>query len=497
MESTMKRLSLVIGVLLVLCAGCQPASSPSPQAAASWGGVQASGDLLRNGEVLRAIEVAKSTVDETKAEPGSPRDVPRLRVHLQALQKLGFAYAAAGRFDEAIHAAEAAEAVPGFVRLSGTTIRASVATMRCEFDEAAGLYLEVRAKSHGVNDASAEGGLAMVDLLEGRHERAVERFDHALSLTKPAEATDEVWGEVQKALHENRLIAYAMTGRGQKAKAGASDVDVARIRRAAANFASYALAEKKSLFFAQHRLAAAILASHAAGQGGPEVDALQARLREVLGAYRAAGDPCSAVIPDPVAVFPSGARAELGLVQQLPTSGASEPRSAALADRDGDGIADAIDKCPDEAEIYNGVEDTDGCPDEAPGWVVGREIRLKEQIPFAHDSDRVEARADATLSWLARLLVTHPEIGVVSIEGHTDDVGAADYNLDLSKRRAHTVVKELVARGVNAARVRERGFGQTRPKVLGVDDQARALNRRVEILAEGGLGPSAASETRP
>jgi outer membrane protein OmpA-like peptidoglycan-associated protein len=70
------------------------------------------------------------------------------------------------------------------------------------------------------------------------------------------------------------------------------------------------------------------------------------------------------------------------------------------------------------------------------------------------------------------------------IEGHTDDVGDAFANLDLSQRRADAVRAYLIARGVEPDRLLAVGHGESRPVVAGTDEAARGTNRRVEFYVE-------------
>jgi outer membrane protein OmpA-like peptidoglycan-associated protein len=67
------------------------------------------------------------------------------------------------------------------------------------------------------------------------------------------------------------------------------------------------------------------------------------------------------------------------------------------------------------------------------------------------------------------------------IEGHTDSIGYADYNLDLSRRRADNVRDTLVAFGLPAAKVSANGYGAQKPIASNGNFQGRALNRRVEF----------------
>jgi outer membrane protein OmpA-like peptidoglycan-associated protein len=73
--------------------------------------------------------------------------------------------------------------------------------------------------------------------------------------------------------------------------------------------------------------------------------------------------------------------------------------------------------------------------------------------------------------------------GRVVIEGHTDATASDAYNLDLSTRRARSVVAWLVKGGIPAARLEARGYGRSRPLADNATAQGRALNRRVEVSA--------------
>lgn len=67
----------------------------------------------------------------------------------------------------------------------------------------------------------------------------------------------------------------------------------------------------------------------------------------------------------------------------------------------------------------------------------------------------------------------------IRIEGHTNSVGSRDYNIELSQRRAKTVMDYLVSQGIAADRLDAKGFGFDRPRV---SDGQSAVNRRVEIV---------------
>ncbi|MDD5308512.1 MAG: OmpA family protein [Deltaproteobacteria bacterium] len=153
-------------------------------------------------------------------------------------------------------------------------------------------------------------------------------------------------------------------------------------------------------------------------------------------------------------------------------------------DNDNDGVPDAKDKCPNQPETLNGFEDDDGCPDKGPVLVVVTEdkIELKEMIQFETDSDKIVGqRSFEILDIVAKVLNGNKSVRV-TIEGHTDDKGNAVHNRDLSKRRADSVKRYLVDKGVAANRMETAGYGPDRPISNNKTAAGRAQNRRVEFV---------------
>ena len=103
-------------------------------------------------------------------------------------------------------------------------------------------------------------------------------------------------------------------------------------------------------------------------------------------------------------------------------------------------------------------------------------------IYFDVGSDRVRPESSPTLKEIAAMLVEHPELKL-TIEGHTDDAGAAAANMTLSQRRADAVKAALVkAYDVDAARLVTKGLGSTKPVAPNTSAEGRQQNRRVELV---------------
>jgi OmpA-OmpF porin, OOP family len=185
-----------------------------------------------------------------------------------------------------------------------------------------------------------------------------------------------------------------------------------------------------------------------------------------------------------------------------------------MPDRDGDGIPDVSDRCPDVKEDFDGVNDKDGCPEDdadkdnipdtqdkcpkEPGERTGdtskdgcpqyirrvtgsSEIQIMKQVEFKFDSATILANSFVILDEVVRLLVANPEIKLVSIEGHTDNVGTVEYNDKLSKDRAKSVMNYLINKGIVAERLTSNGFGASKPLTTNDTPEGRQRNRRVEF----------------
>jgi OmpA-OmpF porin, OOP family len=151
------------------------------------------------------------------------------------------------------------------------------------------------------------------------------------------------------------------------------------------------------------------------------------------------------------------------------------------ADNDNDQIADVLDQCPMEAEDYDNDQDDDGCPEERKlVKVEDGQIKLGQQVFFKTDKDTILPVSFPLLDEVAAVLTENMAIKI-RIEGHTDNKGKAKYNKKLSQRRAESVRKYLIKRGISADRMTSAGFGMERPIEDNSTEAGRAANRRVEI----------------
>ena len=99
---------------------------------------------------------------------------------------------------------------------------------------------------------------------------------------------------------------------------------------------------------------------------------------------------------------------------------------------------------------------------------------------FDTDSDVLRPESTPTLEDIRSTLTNNTDLAVV-IEGHTDDQGEDDYNLELSERRARAVVAYLTENGVDSGQVEAAGKGEAEPVADNGTSEGRAENRRVVV----------------
>lgn len=159
--------------------------------------------------------------------------------------------------------------------------------------------------------------------------------------------------------------------------------------------------------------------------------------------------------------------------------GVAEMRGCPDPDTDGDAVVDRLDNCPKE----KGPVDNQGCPAAKKQLVVitKEKLVIKEKVYFATGKATVLPKSFKLLDQVSKLLVEHPEIPTVAIEGHTDNVGSADKNRVLSQKRAEAVKAYMVKKKVPAERLKPIGYGPDRPADTNDTPAGRENNRRVEF----------------
>ncbi len=150
------------------------------------------------------------------------------------------------------------------------------------------------------------------------------------------------------------------------------------------------------------------------------------------------------------------------------------PPPPVIADKDSDGVEDKKDKCP----TRKGLTDNSGCPD-----IQARLNELAKMVFFKTASAELLPAAIKPLTEAVEILTEFPNT-TLAIEGHTDSRASAPYNKDLSQRRAASVKKFFMDRGIKANRfISVVGYGLERPIATNATEEGRQMNRRVSIKA--------------
>ena len=175
----------------------------------------------------------------------------------------------------------------------------------------------------------------------------------------------------------------------------------------------------------------------------------------------------------------AGARAESETAKQAASTAEQEATAARETAARAEAEAARIRKAA-EAE-RNRLEAALGQIAETRRTALGLVLSLGgEHLKFEFDKADLSARDRELLSRVAGILVTAKDY-TISVNGHTDDVGSADYNQKLSERRAQAVRDYLVEAGLSPEILSVTGHGKSLPLVRGTSDAARAKNRRVEL----------------
>jgi outer membrane protein OmpA-like peptidoglycan-associated protein len=106
-----------------------------------------------------------------------------------------------------------------------------------------------------------------------------------------------------------------------------------------------------------------------------------------------------------------------------------------------------------------------------------------EDVYFDFDRSTLRPEALRLLDDAVARLQANPDKNIV-IEGHTCNIGTAEYNLALGDRRANSVKQYLTSRGVPASRLETRSYGEEAPKYDNSREETRRLNRRAALVVK-------------
>ena len=107
-------------------------------------------------------------------------------------------------------------------------------------------------------------------------------------------------------------------------------------------------------------------------------------------------------------------------------------------------------------------------------------VTVLNNIFFKTDSFDLKPESKSQLDEIVAFMKNNPSLKV-EISGHTDNQGSDNYNLELSEKRAASVVAYLIVHGVPNMRLVSKGYGFTKPVANNSTEEGRALNRRTEF----------------
>jgi len=149
-------------------------------------------------------------------------------------------------------------------------------------------------------------------------------------------------------------------------------------------------------------------------------------------------------------------------------------------DSDIDGVRDVDDQCPHS--IPTDKVDETGC---VPVVEIAQQVVKKLNVAlkgvlFETNSAKLTATSLATLDRVATVLLDAKDINI-EVQAYTDSRGRDSYNLQLSDKRANSVMEYLISKGIVASRMKAKGYGEAQPIVSNDTAEGRTQNRRVEF----------------
>ena len=158
----------------------------------------------------------------------------------------------------------------------------------------------------------------------------------------------------------------------------------------------------------------------------------------------------------------------------------AQRKGCPAGDRDKDTVPDPVDACPDKP----GAPSTDPKKNGCPGLVsmTSGQIVIVKPVFFATNKDVILQQSFEVLTSVSEALKFAKNIKKIRVEGHTDNRGKVAHNVDLSDRRAKSVMKWLVEHGIDQSRLEAQGFGPSHPIADNKTADGRAKNRRVDFI---------------
>jgi peptidoglycan-associated lipoprotein len=136
--------------------------------------------------------------------------------------------------------------------------------------------------------------------------------------------------------------------------------------------------------------------------------------------------------------------------------------------------------------LNGGAGGLGGSGSQSPGSVGDFTVNIGDRVLFESDSSELTSVAQSTLDKQSQWLNKYPKYNF-AVEGHADERGTREYNFALGARRAEATKNYLVARGVNASRVRTTSYGKERPVAVCDNISCWSQNRRAVTIL-GGAG---------
>jgi len=189
---------------------------------------------------------------------------------------------------------------------------------------------------------------------------------------------------------------------------------------------------------------------------------------------------------------PRGDDAEGNLRVELSIVEGTSPRPGCAPDTDGDGRFDAIDRCREHPEDYDGFEDTDGCPEDGEGEVHLNCDRFEglDAIEFEDGSYDIPESATPILDQVAAILLSIPGL-TIEVQGHSglppdhgDSPIVDALMFELAENRAQAIRHYLIEAGIEDSSIRALGYGNMMPIADPTTEEGQEINRRIEIVVD-------------